>query len=75
VNNQEAYDRGYVDGLTTYAWWKDGVEQVGTTGTTLKKAKAERKETYNYLPPKEEEDVEVFRVENAGPPDRPEGES
>lgn len=28
------YDRGYVDGLWAYSWWKDGVVYVGTTGTT-----------------------------------------
>ncbi len=51
----EAYDKGYVNGLAAYAWWKDGVEQVGTAGTTLKKAKEERKDTYNYNPPEERE--------------------
>ena len=25
-------------GLCAYAWWKDGVEYVGTCGTTLKEA-------------------------------------
>lgn len=32
------YQRGYVDGLRTYAWWKDGVQHVGTCGTTLEVA-------------------------------------
>jgi len=32
------YDRGYVDGLRAYAWWRDGTEYVGTCGTTLKNA-------------------------------------
>jgi len=30
--------RGYVEGLRAFAWWKDGVQYVGTCGTTLKKA-------------------------------------
>jgi len=28
----------YIDGLRAYAWWKDGVEYVGTCGQTLKGA-------------------------------------
>ena len=35
---QSGYKKGYEDGLRAYAWWKDGVEYVGTCGTTLKKA-------------------------------------
>lgn len=33
-----AYDMGYIDGLSAYAWWKDGVQYVGSCGTTLVKA-------------------------------------
>ena len=32
------YRRGFLDGLAAYAWWKDGVQYVGTCGTTLEKA-------------------------------------
>lgn len=32
------YQQGYIDGLTAFAWWKDGTQMVGTTGTTLQKA-------------------------------------
>ncbi len=35
---QSGYKEGYKDGLTAYAWWKDGIEYVGTCGTTLKEA-------------------------------------
>lgn len=28
----------YIEGLTAYAWWEDGVQYVGTCGTTLKGA-------------------------------------
>ena len=35
---QSGYEKGYKDGLTAYAWWKDGVQYVGTCGTTLKEA-------------------------------------
>ena len=33
------YKRGFIDGITCFAWWKDGIEYVGTTGMTLKQAK------------------------------------
>ncbi len=29
---------GLIEGLSMYAWWKDGVEYVGTCGRTLKQA-------------------------------------
>lgn len=32
------YKRGFIDGLTEYAWWKDGVQYVGSCGTTLEQA-------------------------------------
>ena len=39
---QETYDDGFKEGLKEgvkrFAWWKDGVEYVGTCGTTLKDA-------------------------------------
>ena len=42
----EAWFRGFVSGLTEYAWWKDGEQYVGTCGTTLKKAIEKAKEEY-----------------------------
>jgi hypothetical protein len=33
----EYYD-GIIEGLTRYAWWKDGSQYVGSCGTTLKEA-------------------------------------
>ena len=29
---------GLKEGVTRFAWWKEGVQYVGTTGKTLKKA-------------------------------------
>ena len=29
---------GIIEGLRMYAWWKDGVEYVGTCGRTLRQA-------------------------------------
>lgn len=37
-NNTIAYYNGLRDGVRLYAHWKDGVQYVGTTGKTLKKA-------------------------------------
>jgi len=48
----DAYDKGFIDGLAQYAHWKDGVSFVGTCGTTLKKAKEDRKESLFYQVPK-----------------------
>lgn len=35
-----AYYDGVREGLRRYAWWKEGVEYVGSCGTTLKTALA-----------------------------------
>ena len=32
------YERGYIAGLTDYAWWKDGTQYVGSCGKTLNEA-------------------------------------
>ncbi len=31
----KAYDKGYVDAVTHFAWWKDGIQYVGSCGTRL----------------------------------------
>lgn len=31
---------GWAAGVTAFAWWKDGIQYVGTCGTTLKDALA-----------------------------------
>lgn len=33
--------KALISGIEVYAWWKDGTQYVGTTGTTLKEAKLE----------------------------------
>ena len=35
------YYIGVIEGLTRYAWWKDGTQMVGTCGSTLKQATSE----------------------------------
>lgn len=37
VHNIGRYE-GLKEGVTMFAWWKDGVQYVGTCGTTLKEA-------------------------------------
>jgi hypothetical protein len=37
---------GFRDGLREYAWWKDGAQQVGSCGTTLKQAMAKEEERF-----------------------------
>ncbi|KKN08275.1 hypothetical protein LCGC14_1058400 [marine sediment metagenome] len=41
IHANERYKEGMREGLRMYAWWKDGVQYVGTCGKTLKEALAE----------------------------------
>ena len=36
-----SFKAGIKEALTMYAWWEDGIQYVGTTGTTLKEALGE----------------------------------
>lgn len=47
---ESAYKRGFEDALFAYAYTKDGTYYVGTTGRTLKEAKANIENTWNYAP-------------------------
>lgn len=47
------YDRGYCDGLSAFAHWKDGVQYVGTCGTTLHDALLGFVNHQAYRPPKD----------------------
>lgn len=38
---RDAYRNGLRDGVTRFAWWKDGQQFVGITGTTLADALTE----------------------------------
>ena len=35
---REEKDEAWANGVREYAWWKDGVQYVGTCGTTLEQA-------------------------------------
>ena len=48
---RESYKLGFADGLKADAQWRDGHEEVGTCGTTLKDAVAKIERTWNYSPP------------------------
>lgn len=37
----EAFRQGWNAGVTAFAWWKDGVQYVGTCGMTLEGALAQ----------------------------------
>ena len=41
VRETQAYYKGVLEGLWRYAWMKDGVYYVGTTGQTLKAAQSQ----------------------------------
>lgn len=47
---EEVYKLGFIDGITAYAWHKDGKQWVGTTGTTRLEAISYVTETWNYNP-------------------------
>jgi hypothetical protein len=38
LKKESDYIRGLKVGVRLYAWWKDGIQYVGTCGTTLKHA-------------------------------------
>lgn len=46
---KRAYDAGFRAGLSAFAWWRDGVQYVGTSGTTLEEAHNGRKELFSYM--------------------------
>ena len=46
-----AHKRGLIEGIKMFAWYKDGVQYVGTTGTTLKQALAEIDSEYGQKKP------------------------
>lgn len=54
ISVKSEYDRGFQDALKAYAWWKDGEEYLGTTGTKLKEVINNLNMIFNYKPPKGE---------------------
>ncbi len=37
-DNLSDYEKGFIAGITLFAWWKDGEQYVGTCGKTLSSA-------------------------------------
>ena len=54
---RKMYDEGFKDGLRAYAWWKDGVQRVGTTSKTLDTAIKGRKGCMEYNPKRAQKEV------------------
>lgn len=44
ARERRKYLEGFLAGVELYAWWKDGVQYVGTTGQTLEAATREARE-------------------------------
>ena len=44
---QQAWLNGFIAGLREYAWWRDGEQQVGSCGTTLREAIDRAKSEYH----------------------------
>ena len=44
------YKQGFIDGLTAFAWWKNGREVLGTSETPLKETKINVEKVWNYDP-------------------------
>lgn len=49
------YIQGFIDGMKCFAWWKNGIQYVGSGGITLEKAIEEVGSLPYYSPPKLEE--------------------
>jgi len=48
-NTTRDHFEGLIDGIKMYAWWKDGTQYVGTTGTTLKEAIKRLEDEYTII--------------------------
>jgi hypothetical protein len=49
---QRAWTHGILEGIRLFAWWKDGVQYVGSCGTTLEHALKEVPADYQKIPPR-----------------------
>ncbi len=48
TESRKSYRQGFIDGLTSFAWWKDDVQVVGTMPTPLKEVLSTLESTWNY---------------------------
>lgn len=54
MSPQDAYKKGFEDGLRAYAWWKSGTQYVGTFGVSLKRAVEGMEMLQTFDPPKDD---------------------
>ena len=45
-----AYRAGFINGVKAFAWWRDGEQYCGTSGTKLKDVKSAPHKIYGYAP-------------------------
>ena len=57
IDVKDEYDRGFRDALEAYAWWKDGEQYLGTSGTKLKEVINNINLIFNYSPPEDKHEV------------------
>lgn len=62
ISDRATYCRGMMTGLMAHAWWKDGIQYVGSTGTTLAEAIDVVKAEVSRLA-----DLHVAQCEDAAP--------
>jgi hypothetical protein len=51
LESAAAYRHGFIDGVTAFAWYRDGVQYVGTCGATLRGAIETLDRNPFYTPP------------------------
>jgi len=61
-----SYRKGFEDGVRCFAWWKDGVAYVGTTGKTLEMALEQLEELYGFNPPPKVADITYYFCPRCG---------
>lgn len=48
MTDKEIYEQGLIDGITAFAWWKDGDQWVGTGATRLRDTLSDLSSLWNY---------------------------
>jgi hypothetical protein len=59
--------QGYLAGLRAFAWWRDGVQYVGTCGTTLRQAIERAWEKYGIQKTEDADDDHGDHVDRSWP--------
>ena len=48
--DRDIYRQAFIDGLTSHAWWNDGIQVVGSMPTPLREVIAKVDKVWNYDP-------------------------